>query len=105
MPFPISESDRVYYYVYVWATVPCSNHHNSSCDHQCWYVCTQENELYYLGRSLRSNCPEEPSYRKEGPQGAVNADEDDEDRIYDVVSHSSDIMTDNEILVNICSSV
>ena len=68
-------------------------------------MCTQENELYYLGRSLRSNCPEEPSYRKESHQEAVGVDEDDEDRIYDIISHSSDIMADNEILVKIHSSV
>jgi hypothetical protein len=62
-------------------------------------VCTQENELYYLGRSLRSNCPEEPSYslRKESDQETVNVVEDD---IYDRISHDSDIMNEREILVN-----
>ena len=58
----------------------------------------QENELYYLGRSLRSNCPEEPGYslRKESGQEAVDVDEDD---VYDRISRNSDIM-DQEILVN-----
>ena len=63
------------------------------------YCASQENELYYLGRSLRSNYPEEPSYslRKESDQETIAAKVDD---IYDRISQNSDIMDDNEILVN-----
>lgn len=66
--------------------------------HRLLCITLQENELYYLGRSLRSICPEEPSYslRKESDHEAVNVDEDD---IYDRISRNSDIM-DQEILVS-----
>lgn len=64
----------------------------------------QENELYYLGRSLRSNCPEEPSYslRKESLEETIAADEND---IYDRISHNSDIMEEHEILVKLMLSI
>ena len=69
---------------------------------------TQENELYYLGRSLRSNHgQEEPSYslRKESVQEDVYDgidEDDDEGRIYDRISHNSDIMDDHETWVLKC---
>ena len=63
------------------------------------YSFWQENELYYLGRSLRSDCQEEP--RRRSFEEAVDVDDDDYDRVYDRISHNSDIMAEHEILVNL----
>ena len=63
-------------------------------------MCTQENELYYLGRSLRSDCQEEP--RKKNLKETVSVDDDDDyDRVYDRISHNSDMMAEQEILVSL----